>query len=333
MEAVYQSYGFEASVTEQRSEYYFNQEIYLVGEVLKQYRIKKAISQEELSEGICAPETISRIESGKRAPNTKNYYALAQKLDAEVDYFDAGIDTENFSLILLKREMQIAVARHQWDKAEQLLGQLKSGLEKEGKLQNPRNQMGLKPEEYCIRYNQKKCSAEEFMAVCEQLADCENERWREEAYWKQFLTRDKVRILNYIAVLYTIRREFDKAANIWEEVLGWLEKSSVGLTERYSESLTTLSNLAITYNKMKCNEKSIQMSEKSIQFCLECGRGATIPKLIANQAETLHLMESGAEKCMMQLKQAYYISKLFKTNAYAGIIEYYCEHFGGSVEK
>lgn len=257
---------------------------------------------------------------------------MAQKLDAEVDYFDAGIDTVDFSLILLKRELDVAIARYKWDKAEEMLEQLKAGLEKEGTLQSPRNQMGLKPEEYCIRYNQKKCSAEEFMAVCEQLAECENERWREEAYWKQFLTRDKVRILNYIAVLYTIRREFDKAANIWEEVLGWLEKSSVGLTERYSESLTTLSNLAITYNKMKCNEKSIQMSEKSIQFCLECGRGATIPKLIANQVEALIVSVDDTAECKMQLRQAYYIGKLFRNHVCKSINEHYVGHFGVDVE-
>ena len=41
LETVYQRYGFEVSAIERRSEYYFNQEVYLVGEVLKQYRIKK----------------------------------------------------------------------------------------------------------------------------------------------------------------------------------------------------------------------------------------------------------------------------------------------------
>ena len=332
LEAVYQSYGFKASVTEQRSEYYFNQEIYLVGEVLKQYRIKKAISQEELSEGICTPETISRIESGKRAPNTKNYYALAQKLDAEVDYFDAGIDTEDFSLILLKRELDVAIARRKWDKAEEMLEQLKTGLEKEGKLLSPRNQMGLKPEEYCIRYNQKKCSAEEFMAVCEQLADCENERWREESYWKQFLTRDKVRILNYIAVLYTIRRELDKATIILERILSWLEKSSVGLTERYSESLIVMLNLAITYSKLKNNKKCVQMSEKCIRFCLSCGRGTTIPLLIANQVEVLIVSVDDTAECKMQLRQAYYIGKLFHNKVYESINEHYVGHFGDSIE-
>ncbi len=332
LESVYQSYGFEVSVIEQRSEYYFNEEIYLVGEVLKKYRIKKAISQEELSEGICTPETISRIESGKRAPNTKNYYALAQKLDAEVDYFDAGIDTADFSLILLKREMRVAIARCQWDKAEEMLEQLKAGLEKEGTLQSPRNQMGLKPEEYCIRYNQKKCSAEEFMAVCEQLAECENERWREEAYWKQFLTRDKVRILNYIAVLYTKERAFSKAVTILEGVLDWLEKSSVGLAERYTESLTAMANLVNIYNSMKLYNKCLQMSERCVRFCLSCGQGTAIPKLIGNQVEVLMVTKCDMEACKRQLQQAYYMSRLFRNKVSESINEHYIGHFGKNIE-
>lgn len=299
---------------------------------MKQYRIKKAISQEELSEGICTPETISRIESGKRAPNTKNYYALAQKLDAEVDYFDAGIDTVDFSLILLKRELDVAIARYKWDKAEEMLEQLKAGLEKEGTLQSPRNQMGLKPEEYCIRYNQKKCSAEEFMAVCEQLAECENERWREEAYWKQFLTRDKVRILNYIAVLYTKERAFSKAVTILEGVLDWLEKSSVGLAERYTESLTAMANLVNIYNSMKLYNKCLQMSERCVRFCLSCGQGTAIPKLIGNQVEVLMVTKCDMEACKRQLQQAYYMSRLFRNKVSESINEHYIGHFGKNIE-
>lgn len=333
LEAVYQSYGYVTDVTEQQSEYYFNQDIYLVGEVLKQYRIEKAISQEELSEGICAPETISRIESGKRAPNVKNYYALAQKLDAEVEYFDAGIDTADFSLIILKRELSVAIGLLQWEKAEEILGQLKSGLEREGKLQSPRNQMALKPEEYCIRYNMKKCSTEEFIAVCEQLADCEHERWKEETYWKQFLTKEKIRILNYIAVLYAKKMEFDKAVTILEGVLGWLENSSVMLTERASESRIAMANLTNIYNSMGLLEKCLQMSERCIRFCLYSGHGTAIPKLMGNQVEVLMVTGGNVEECKLHLQRAYYISKLFKNKVNKSINEHYVGHFGESIES
>lgn len=39
---------------------------YIVGGVIKEFRIRYNISQEELCDGLCAVSTLSRIESGKQ---------------------------------------------------------------------------------------------------------------------------------------------------------------------------------------------------------------------------------------------------------------------------
>lgn len=51
-------------------------------ELLKKTRIAKGWSQEELSEGICARETVSKIENG-RVPNKKTLKELLEKLGIE----------------------------------------------------------------------------------------------------------------------------------------------------------------------------------------------------------------------------------------------------------
>ena len=47
--------------------------LFLIPEILLSARVEKGFSQEEASEGICTPETYSRIETGKRSPSLKNW--------------------------------------------------------------------------------------------------------------------------------------------------------------------------------------------------------------------------------------------------------------------
>nr|WP_297873834.1 helix-turn-helix transcriptional regulator [uncultured Blautia sp.] len=54
--------------------------LYYIGEVIKRTRESLGMTQEELSEGICTTETLSRIETGKRTPNRANFKALMERM-------------------------------------------------------------------------------------------------------------------------------------------------------------------------------------------------------------------------------------------------------------
>ena len=83
---VYEEFGAEQYLSGECRMYYENQEIYLVNEIIQRSRLEKGMSQETLSEGICSPENLSRIERGKGAPNTRNFRALMEKLETGQDY-------------------------------------------------------------------------------------------------------------------------------------------------------------------------------------------------------------------------------------------------------
>ena len=53
---------------------------YFIGEILKEYRTRFEISQEELSFGLCAVLTLSRIEKGTQIPGRKLAEALFSKM-------------------------------------------------------------------------------------------------------------------------------------------------------------------------------------------------------------------------------------------------------------
>lgn len=314
LKEVYEEYGVDIHLSENAMLHYGNQEIYLVDEVIKMSRIDRAVSQEILSEDICTPETLSRIESGKRAPNTRNFRALMEKLDVNQDYYNGRLDTDDFLLLESKKELDRAISLRNWKEAHKLLDELKLKLDMNSEL----NRQTLQADEDCILFNEGKMSAEDFLAACERALGCEKEGWKEERFWKPFLTDYRVKILNYVAIIYSISCQKEKAIFIWEHILMQLNQSKVELTDRYGSSMKAIGNLSLCYGELGNTDESLSMCEKGIYLCFESGRGVRLANFIAAKAETLFRLDK-KETCLKYLKQAYYLSDLMlskKINIY-----------------
>jgi len=70
-----------------------------LGEVIRSLRKKAGLSQEELSEGICSPVSLSRIENGIQKPSSYVLESLLNKL---------GTSTYQICNIYYKNEEQLA---------------------------------------------------------------------------------------------------------------------------------------------------------------------------------------------------------------------------------
>lgn len=314
LKEVYEEYGVDIHQSENAMLHYGNQEIYLVDEVIKMSRMNRAVSQEMLSEDICTPETLSRIETGKRAPNTRNFRALMEKLDVNQDYYNGRLDTDDFLLLESKKELDRAISLKNWKEAHRLLDELKMKLDMSSEL----NRQTLQADEDCILFNEGKMSAEEFLMSCERALGCEKEGWKDELFWQQFLTDYKVKILNYVAIIYSMNRQKEKAIFIWEHILKQLNQSKVELTDRYGSSMKAIGNLSLCYGKLGRMKACLDMCEKGNYLCFESGRGVRMPNFIMTKAETMfQLGEKSA--CQKYLRQAYYLSDLMlssKVNSY-----------------
>lgn len=325
LKEVYREYGIDVYQTENMALCYSNQEIYLVDEVIKMSRMDHSLSQEILSEGICTPETLSRIESGKRAPNARNFHALMEKLDVDQDYYNGKLDTDDFLLLEKKRELDRAIALRNWTEARRLLEELKLELDMDSSL----NRQMLQMDENAILFGEKKIDSKEFLAVCELILGYGAEGWKEKDFWKQFLTNDKVKVLNSIAVVYMEENQQNKSVFIWEHILMQLEQSKVQLSDRYVSSMLVIINLSIGYGELGWLEKCLNMCEKGIQLCFETGRGVRIAKLICTKAETLFDL-GNKEACQNYLRQAYYLSDLMFTDKTTAYIDgFYNRHYEG----
>ena len=126
--SIMEQYG---ASTEFRLENWYsgNERICLMNEYLATGRKQKRLTQEELSEGVCAVETYSRIESGKRAASKKNYLKLAEKLEINVGYYWGQIVTDDYSDFLLMSEQRLAIIDGKTEEAKVLLKKLEGHLD------------------------------------------------------------------------------------------------------------------------------------------------------------------------------------------------------------
>ena len=72
-------------------------EIYNIGEVIQKRRKSLGITQEQLSEGICSVQTLSRVENGKHQISWEKFKRLMEKL---------GMPSEKYSLVIKVDDME-----------------------------------------------------------------------------------------------------------------------------------------------------------------------------------------------------------------------------------
>ena len=88
--------------------YFQMPKVYLISEFLYSKRKEKKLTQELLSEGICEPETYSRLETGKRKPKKNKYYALMDRLEIGWAYFRGELYTNDVEMYKMKCMHRVA---------------------------------------------------------------------------------------------------------------------------------------------------------------------------------------------------------------------------------
>ncbi|MEG1459653.1 MAG: helix-turn-helix transcriptional regulator, partial [Acetivibrio sp.] len=107
LESLYKKYDMEIPKNEINIwEENTQREIYLIHELLKKSRIKKKMTQENLTNEIdIEQETISRIETGKRPPSRQTFQRMKDELGIDRTYYMGYISADEFEIHEKKREI------------------------------------------------------------------------------------------------------------------------------------------------------------------------------------------------------------------------------------
>ncbi len=236
----------------------------LVDEVIHYARIRGEYTQEEFSEGICTPETLSRIETGKRTPTIKNFYALMEKSGMGISYYNTEFELERFETMEKIADLRKLAAQGKQEEAEALLKEVELEID----ISKNQQQIGIFHTVYDWRAG--RITLEEALEQSEQLAALSLKKINGRYVIPYQVTIVEFNILNQIAVYYDKLGKTEQAIEeIFMPLYEHFEAKKLANVELGREYLMVTINLAIFYEKLEEWEKALAMIEKTIATVLE----------------------------------------------------------------
>lgn len=280
-----------------------SQEKGLVDEVIRFSRLREGYSQEELSDGICSPETMSRIETGKNNPTIKKFYAIMDKLGLSMGYYNTEFVVEKYETLQKVNKLNRFNFFRKYDEAEKVLKE----IEKEVDIEANKQQIGVY--HVIFDYRQGRISLEESMKKTEGLLQLSLKKIDGKYVMPPFLSNIEISLLNQVAVYYWEMGKLDKTIEILKSLYEYLNQSKVNAPERSKKYFLVITNLAALLEEANDLEGAIQYANEALMVCMSYNVGLRLEKNMTTKAYTQERMDNN--KCINNYRKAYYLSGLF----------------------
>lgn len=289
-------------------------EVYLLQEMILDYRIRAQKSQSQLGEALGIEwETVSRYENGWKKPSRKTYQILAEKIGIQQDKYGIVLPVGNYIVYEKIRQVERYLLRNEFQAAEQLFLEIEPLIPKE-RAEN---------RQYCLRtraildFFLHGLSEEEKLKKLEEAMryTLPGYHLRDENFLKYHIpSRYETILLNNIAASYGMLGQNEKAEIIFKAILTAYQTSKVH--EEYHLMAVTLTR--VNYIKyvglLGRYDEALEIIEKTLKMNLQFGKGNMIPYLIYSKGWNI-LKKEGNEitkekrnACMKYYQQAYWIS-------------------------
>ena len=280
---------------------------YMIHELFYAKRKEKNYSQMEISEGICEPETYSRIESGKRLPKRQKMTALAEKLDINWCYYRGELDSGAICVYRLRRQQRFASIDTRWEEVLELLTEMETLLDMNSVI----NRQYIGCERAYAEYRMGRVNAEETLNILERLLELtqninlENDNM---VYYSQ----TELEIIASMAQILKDLQRYDEAIALLETVIGQFGKSKVTYEYRWAGISFVLRVLSVLYFRVKKYKKSIDVMQYVLRISVKNRDGSNMHVMLDAIADDYENMGKGYSKVYQKLyRQMFYVSDFF----------------------
>lgn len=311
---------------------------YRVGDVIRLTRKAAGITQEQLSDGICSVETLSRIENGKHAVKRETYSQLMARMGRNTSRCYALCMSKDMELLEERIWLEDALAKFDYREADRYLSILKRKI-----ADTPMNQQYIARIEGILDYYNKRIDAEEWIKreeIAIRITVSEYEKYlfiekKEDAFP---FTELEILTLLSLANAYSENEKPDIAIRIYDALL-------LGLEEEYMDFISVRKlRMVINFNYVKSLEqrdeyqKALDKGKKLLEDAIKFDYGRMIPMALGGIVWNMNkIIEKGNNaneilEIKRKLRQAYYIAAARNDRANVNIIKnYYKESYGEEV--
>lgn len=285
-------------------------------ELIRKTRLAVRMTQEELSNEICAQETLSRIESGKQSPSNKKLNKMLEKMGRKRARVSAIITTDQYEILKLKQELSKYAHWQEYKKAGAILDQIEKRLD--GSFIN--NVQYIQTERIKVMYHEGRLDWETCLKELKKLLSY-TLKWEENQPIEYVLTVEEINILTGMALIYAENGEEEKALQIYQLQVQKFSESYVNPVFHILEWETAMSNLATSLNNMHDNFVAIKISKEKIGVSLEAGKGNSVGRSLITMASALEQQRD--ESCVKYFELGMDLLKLYKMEIrYKRVINY-----------
>lgn len=310
---------------------------YRAGDVIRLTRNATGLTQEQLSEGVCSVETLSRIENGKHSVKKGTYAQLMARMERDIRRNYAVCTSKDMELLEERIWMEDALSKHEYEKTEQYLQILKQKID-DSKISS----QYIERIEGVVEYRLGKIDAKEYVkrmdeAIKITVPDYEKYMSEKEISSVYPYTELEVMTLISLANAYGNMEEPDKSIQIFNVLLQCLKEDY--MDKKSVEKLKML----IEWNYIKALERSgkyqeaLEKAKMLLKVVVRNNNGRMIAPLLVAISWNLQKicndiggnMNGVLPDVKKKLHQAYYLAMARNDDANLKMIKkYYQECFG-----
>lgn len=260
-------------------------EIYSIGNVIREYRQRLNISQEELAFDLCAVSTLSRIESGAQVPGRKLAEALFSRMGMLMPAGNLPMSKADYIRSILEYEINGRVATSNYD-IDDLLETYKTCGDK----------LDVLEEQFYLFYKTMADDSKEHNAVLA-LKNFEKALQMSVKDYEtgkiptaRYLTKTELMLLNNIARMQYFLGQKTEAIELMEFLRGYFENGIISEEEKAKNYPVILHNLENWYGLAGKGQKSLELCEKGIEVCIRYGKLTQFPYQLFNKGYALALL-------------------------------------------
>lgn len=273
--------------------------VYVVGDFLRETRIRKGYTQEEVSYGICTTASLSRIENGMQKPGRLILEKLFERLGTENNLFNSFVSREEMELYSAIQSLIRDITDEDVTKLEEHISIVEKLATNASELEH---QCLYFAKGELARQKEKDYSKamELYMkAIHITLPDFDGKK----PLRNNLLTFDEIMIINSIAILYSNdERNIMDAIHLDMWLKEYMENKIVDGKMKTAKYPMILYNLSCWFDDEECYKEVLKIAEQGVDFCIQYGNLAFFPLLILNKGVALAKLKqiSEAEKYLHQ---------------------------------
>jgi|GEM_PF-845963 len=284
--------------------------MYRLGDIIRMTRKSLSITQEQLSDGICSVETLSRIETGRQNPSKDTYELLMERMGRIRERAYAMLSVSDFKVLEKMKLFEDYIKLYDYEQAEAVLNEIREILG-DGIL----DKQFLIRAENLVNYRLHRITVDTFLNGLQDAIRLTIPEYGRITLSNWPLSMNEAGLLINISSAYGEKGDYSKANEILEEAYSALKQSYMDDMQRAILLTVVINNLSKNYGLIGEHISAIEMAEEGIAISKSYKLGNALSNMLYNVAwNKEQLIKKGLlpseekQSCFKYLKQAYYIA-------------------------